>query len=253
MPPLLAITNLRVKTENTEILHGVNLTVDSGQVVALMGPNGSGKSTLANTLLGHPSYEITQGKITYNNQDITELKPEERAQAGLFLSFQYPQEIAGVTIGNFLRLAYNATRPSPKASAGKRPLSVPEFIKLLKAKMDLLHMPHDFMTRSVNEGFSGGEKKRAEMLQLAVLEPKLAILDETDSGLDIDSLKIVAEAVNTIKQEHSAMAILIITHYQRILNHLPANRIAVMRAGTIIKEGDQTLLATIERDGYKTL
>lgn len=245
MAPLLAINNLRVKTENTEILHGVNLTVDRGQVVALMGPNGSGKSTLANTLLGHPAYEITQGKITYNNQDITELKPEERAQAGLFLSFQYPQEIAGVTIGNFLRLAYNATHTPA--------LPIPAFIRLLKTKMDLLHMPHEVMTRSVNEGFSGGEKKRAEMLQLAVLEPKLAILDETDSGLDIDSLKIVAEAVNTIKQEQPTMAILIITHYQRILDHLPADRIAVMRAGTIIKEGDLSLLATIERDGYKTL
>ena len=245
MTPLLTIANLRVKTENTEILHGVNLTVHTGEVVALMGPNGSGKSTLANTLLGHPSYEITQGKITYGDQDITAMKPEERAQAGLFLSFQYPQEIAGVTIGNFLRLAYNATHQPA--------LPIPAFIKRLKTKMDLLHMPHDFMTRSVNEGFSGGENKQDEMLQLAVLEPKLAILDETDSGLDIDSLKIVAEAVNTIKQEQPNMAILIITHYQRILNYLPANRIAVMRAGTIIKEGDQTLLATIERDGYKTL
>lgn len=245
MTPLLAINDLRVKTENTEILHGVNLAINRGEVVALMGPNGSGKSTLANTLLGHPSYEVTQGKIVYTGQNITEFKPEERAKAGLFLSFQYPQEIAGVTIGNFLRLAYNATHTPA--------LSVPDFIRRLKTKMDLLHMSHEVMTRSVNEGFSGGEKKRAEMLQLAVLEPKLAILDETDSGLDIDSLKIVADAIATIKQEQPELAILIITHYQRILNHLPADRIAIMRAGTIIKEGDQTLLATIEREGYRTL
>lgn len=245
MATLLKISGLRVKTENTEILHGINLTVRAGEVVALMGPNGSGKSTLANTLLGHPAYEVTQGKIIYDGKNITRLKPEERAQAGLFLSFQYPPEIAGVTIGNFLRLAYN--------SSHQPVLSVPDFIKRLKAKMDRLHMPHDFMTRSVNEGFSGGEKKRAETLQLAVLEPKLAVLDETDSGLDIDSLKIVAEAVNAIKKERPDMAILIITHYQRILNYLPANRIAVMRAGTIIKEGDHALLATIERSGYKKL
>lgn len=243
--PLLTITNLHVSTENQPILRGVNLAVSAGEVVALMGPNGSGKSTLANTMLGHPAYEVTQGQIMYDGQDITHLKPEERSRAGLFLSFQYPPDIAGVTIGNFLRLAYN--------SIHQPALSVPEFIKILKAKMDLLRLPHDFMTRPVNEGFSGGEKKRAEMLQLAVLAPKLAVLDETDSGLDIDALKIVAAAGQTMRQEQPGLAILIITHYQRILNYLPADRIAVMRDGTIIKEGDHTLLAAIEREGYKTL
>lgn len=242
---MLEITDLQVRIDKKPILKGVSLAVAEGEVVALMGPNGSGKSTLANVLMGHPAYEVTQGSVTYNTQDVLAMKPEERAKAGIFLSFQYPHEVAGVTIGNFLRLAYNATRPSP--------LSVPDFITLLKAKMALLHMPPEFMTRSVNEGFSGGEKKRAEMLQLAVLEPSLAILDETDSGLDIDALRIVGEAVQAVRQHKPDMSILLITHYQRILQHLPADRVIVMREGKIVKEGDQAVLEQIEQHGYQKI
>lgn len=240
---MLEITDLQVRIDKKPILKGVSLAVAEGEVVALMGPNGSGKSTLANVLMGHPAYEVTQGSVTYNTQDVLAMKPEERAKAGIFLSFQYPHEVAGVTIGNFLRLAYNATRPSP--------LSVPDFITLLKAKMALLKMPAEFMTRSVNEGFSGGEKKRAEMLQLAVLEPSLAILDETDSGLDIDALRIVGEAVQAVRQHKPGMSILLITHYQRILKHIPADRVIVMREGTIVRQGGAEVLAHIEQHGYQ--
>lgn len=242
---MLEIKDLHVSTENKEILRGVNLSVGEGQIVALMGPNGSGKSTLANVLMGHPEYQVTTGSIKYNNQDVLAMKPEERARAGIFLSFQYPQEVAGVSVGSFLRLAYNSTH--------SQPIGVKDFVSLLKAKMQLLHMPLEFMTRAVNEGFSGGEKKRAEMLQLAVLEPKLAILDETDSGLDIDALKIVAQAVQAVRKKNPAMSILLITHYQRILQYLPADRVAVMRAGEIVAEGAKELLATIEGQGYHSL
>lgn len=241
---LLNITNLHVTAEAVAILNGVNLAIQQGEVVALMGPNGSGKSTLANVLMGHPSYTITQGSVTYRGRDVLALKPEERAKRGLFLSFQYPQEVAGVTIGNFLRLAYNATHtPS---------LNVAAFLTLLKKKMDVLQMPHDFITRSVNEGMSGGEKKRGEMLQLAVLEPRLAILDETDSGLDIDALQTVAQTVQALRQEHATMSILLITHYQRILQYLPADRVAVMKKGTIVREGTQDLIQHIEEHGYRS-
>lgn len=241
---LLSITNLHVTAEAAVILNGVNLTIKQGEVVALMGPNGSGKSTLANVLMGHPSYTITQGSVTYRGRDVLALKPEDRAKRGLFLSFQYPQEVAGVTIGNFLRLAYNATHtPS---------LDVAAFLALLKKKMDVLQMPHEFITRSVNEGMSGGEKKRGEMLQLAVLEPRLAILDETDSGLDIDALQTVAQTVQAVRQEHATMSILLITHYQRILRYLPADRVAVMKKGKIVREGEQDLIQHIEEHGYRS-
>lgn len=241
---LLNITNLHVTAEGAPILNGVNLAIKQGEVVALMGPNGSGKSTLANVLMGHPSYTITQGSVTYRGRDVLALKPEERAKRGLFLSFQYPQEVAGVTMGNFLRLAYNATH--------KPSLNVAAFLALLKKKMDVLQMPHDFITRSVNEGMSGGEKKRGEMLQLAVLEPRLAILDETDSGLDIDALQTVAQTVQALRQEHTTMSILLITHYQRILRYLPADRVAVMKKGTIVREGEQDLIQHIEEHGYRS-
>lgn len=242
---LLEIKNLHTNIEGTPILHGVNLSVGAGEVVALMGPNGSGKSTLANVLMGHPSYEVTQGKVSYRNVDLLALKPEERAKRGIFLSFQYPQEVAGVTIGNFLRIAYNATQT--------KPLPVAAFITLLKEKMDLLNVPHDFMMRSINEGFSGGEKKRGEMLQLAVLEPRLAILDETDSGLDVDALKIVAQAATTLRQKNKKMSVLLITHYQRILQYLPADRVAIMKQGRIVAAGKSELIQQVEQTGYKSL
>lgn len=242
---MIEIKNLYVSTENKPILHGTNLTVAPGEIVALMGPNGSGKSTLANVLMGHPGYQVTAGSVTYNGADVIAMKPEERAAAGIFLSFQYPQEVAGVSIGSFLRLAYNSTHSEK--------IAVKDFVSLLKEKMQLLQMPLEFMTRSVNEGFSGGEKKRAEMLQLAILEPTLAILDETDSGLDIDALKIVAAAVHEIREKNPAMSVLLITHYQRMLQYLPADRVAIMRAGKIITEGGMELLDTIERQGYDSV
>ena len=242
--PLLEIKDLQAKTENTPILHGVNLSVQEGEVVALMGPNGSGKSTLAHVLMGHPLYTVTQGSVSYRGQDLLALKPEQRAHQGIFLSFQYPQAVAGVTIGNFLRLAYNATHPEP--------LAVAAFLALLKQKMDLLCMPHDFMTRSVNEGFSGGEKKRGEMLQLAVLEPRLAILDETDSGLDVDALKVVAQAVTTMRLQNGKMSVLLITHYPRLIEHVPADRIAVMKKGKIVAEGKGEIIQQVERQGFKS-
>lgn len=243
--PLLEIKNLHAEAQGTSILHGVDLSVNVGEVVALMGPNGSGKSTLANALMGHPSYKITQGSCTYHDRDLLALKPEERAKQGLFLSFQYPQEVAGVTIGNFLRLAYNATH--------KKQLAVVELLTLLKEKMDSLQIPHEFITRSVNEGFSGGEKKRCEMLQLVVLEPRLAILDETDSGLDIDALKTVAQAVMMLRRENKEMSVLLITHYQRILQYLPADRVAVMKKGRIVAEGKDELIQRVEQRGYRSL
>jgi len=243
---LLKVENLRVSVEGKEILRGVDLEVGEGEVVALMGPNGSGKSTLAQVLMGHPGYEIVGGRVSYLGNDLLKLKPEERARAGMFLSFQYPQEIAGVSIGQFLRMAYNATR--------EKKLSAKEFVNLLLEKMTLLGVPKEFMRRSVNEGFSGGEKKRTEMLQLAVLEPRLAILDETDSGLDMDALKAVAGALKSVREKNPRMAILLITHYQRILDHLPAERVAVTRDGRIVRQGNQAeILADIEREGYGKL
>lgn len=242
---LLEIKNLYAKTENTSILHGTNLAINTGEVVALMGPNGSGKSTLAHVLMGHPLYEVTQGGVVYRGQDLLTLKPEQRAARGIFLSFQYPQEIAGVTVGNFLRLAYNATH--------REPLGVAAFLVLLRQKMDMLRMPHDFMTRSVNEGFSGGEKKRGEMLQLAVLEPRLAILDETDSGLDVDALRIVGQAVTTMQRQNEKMSVLLITHYQRILKYIPADRVAVMKKGKVVAQGQAELIEQVERDGFGSL
>ncbi|MEX1997943.1 MAG: Fe-S cluster assembly ATPase SufC [Candidatus Andersenbacteria bacterium] len=242
---LLKVSGLQVATEGKEILRGVDVTVKTGEVVALMGPNGSGKSTLASVLMGHPGYAVTAGEVTYDGTDLLARKPEERAQAGMFLAFQYPQSVAGVTLGNFLRLAYNATH-EPKLSIG-------EFLPLLKEKMKLLKLPSAFGQRPVNEGLSGGEKKRAEMLQLAVLAPRLAILDETDSGLDVDALRTVAEAIQAIRQSSPALSILLITHYQRILEYLPPDRVVIMREGRIIKEGDAQLLQYIDAHGYRSL
>jgi Fe-S cluster assembly ATP-binding protein len=239
---ILEVTNLKASAEGKEILRGVTLQVAVGEALVLMGPNGSGKSTLAHVLMGHPGYQVTEGYVTYQGQDLLSLKPEERAGQGLFLSFQYPQTIAGVTIGNFLRLAYNSTHA--------KKLGVKEFVVRLKEKMEQLSIPLEFMQRSVNEGMSGGEKKRLEMLQMLMLEPKLAILDETDSGLDVDALKIVAHAAVATRAARPDFSLLVITHYQRLLDYLPVERVAVMRQGKVITEGSVDLLQTIEREGY---
>lgn len=239
---MLAITNLHATTDQKEILRGIQLAIPAGSTIALLGPNGSGKSTLAQVLMGHPDYHVTQGQVEFNGVDLLALKPEARAHAGLFLAFQYPPVIAGVSIANFLRLAYNETHAEK--------LSVPAFIALLKQKMDLLKLPHEFMARSVNEGFSGGEKKRAEMLQLAVLEPKLAILDETDSGLDVDALKIVGHALQKIRTVNPTMSLLVITHHQRILDFIPPHRVTILHEGKIIREGGPEILASIATHGF---
>ena len=236
----LQIKDLHVNVEGKEILKGVNLDVEIGKVHALMGPNGSGKSTLANVLMGHPKYEITKGKIFLDGKDITELKADERAKRGLFLSFQYPSEITGVTLTNFLRTAYNSVK--------KDKLSVIDFHKLLKKKMEELQMDPSFNKRYVNEGFSGGEKKRAEILQMSVLEPKYAILDECDSGLDVNSIQIVGEGVNNMKSKDKA--ILIITHYYRILNYITPDKVSIMMDGKIVKEGGRELAHEIEENGF---
>lgn len=238
---LLVIDNLHAAVGTTPILRGVTATVAAGETVVLLGPNGSGKSTLAGVLLGHPAYTVTAGQLLFAGEDITAAAPEVRAARGLFLAFQYPQSVAGVTLGNFLRLAYNAVHP---------PLAVREFMPYLKAKLDLLELPRAFAGRAVNEGFSGGEKKRAEMLQLAVLRPRLAILDETDSGLDVDALKIVGRALLTIRQEQPELALLIITHHQHILRYCAPDRVLVMHAGRIVKSGTPDLLPEIEQHGF---
>lgn len=236
----LEIKNLHVSINNIQILNGVNLNVEPGTVHALMGPNGSGKSTLAHTLMGHPKYTITQGEIFLDGKDITNAKPDERAKQGLFLSFQYPAEISGVKISNFLRTAYNATHD--------KKLSVVEFHSLLKEKMASLGMSPDMIKRSLNEGFSGGEKKRSETLQLMILQPKYAILDETDSGLDVDALKQVAEGIN--KARTKEMGILVITHYNRILDYLKPDKVHIMKNGQIVKSNGPELAKTIEIEGY---
>lgn len=240
---LLEIKNLQVEAEGKLILRGLHLTLDTGSVLALMGPNGSGKSTLAHVLMGHPGYTVTGGSITYDGQDLLALKPEARARAGLFLSFQYPQTIAGVNVGNFLRLAYNSVHDEK--------IGVKDFVAKMQQAMDILAIPHAFMLRAVNEGMSGGEKKRLEMLQLLVLRPRLAMLDETDSGLDIDALKIVAGAAQALRLERPDFTLLVITHYQRLLTYLPADRVAIMKDGMVSAEGGPEIIQMIERDGYK--
>ncbi|MBI2657541.1 Fe-S cluster assembly ATPase SufC [Candidatus Woesearchaeota archaeon] len=237
----LVIKELHVSIEGKKILNGVNLTVKKGEVCALMGPNGSGKSTLAYTLMGHPRYTVDKGEVWYKGKNILELPPDERAKLGLFLSFQYPQEIPGVSVSNFLRTALNSVKPNK--------VSVPDFVKLLREKMKLLKIDDSFSRRYLNEGFSGGEKKRAEILQLAVLQPDMAILDETDSGLDIDSLKVVAEGVNTLIGPN--VGILVITHYQRLLNYIKPDKVHVMMNGKIVKSGGKELSEELEAHGYK--
>lgn len=237
---ILEIKDLHVSVEGKEILKGVTLTLETGKIHALMGPNGSGKSTLANTLMGHPKYEVTSGKILLNGEDITGLGPDERARKGLFLSFQYPSEIPGVTIPNFLRTAYNSVK--------KTSIPVLEFKKLLDKNMQLLQIKPDFIKRYLNEGFSGGEKKRAEILQLLLLDPRLAILDETDSGLDIDALQVVAKGVNTFMGPEKC--VLIITHYKRILEHIQPDKLFIMIDGKIKLQGTGALVDELESKGY---
>ena len=238
----LIIKDLHVNVNGKEILKGVNLNVDLGKVHALMGPNGSGKSSLANVLMGNPRYEVTKGKILLDKEDITKLSADERAKKGLFLSFQYPAEITGVTMSNFLRTAYN--------SINEKKLDVVEFHSLLKKKMAELKMDSTFSRRYINEGFSGGEKKRAEILQMSILEPKFAILDETDSGTDVDALKIIATGINNTKKK-TDMGILLITHYNRILQYINVDKIAIMIDGKIVKEGGKELADEIESEGYE--
>ena len=240
----LIIKDLHVSVDGVEILKGVSLQVREGEVVALMGPNGSGKSTLASTLMGHPNYQITSGAITFNGKEIQELETHERAKLGIFLSFQYPAAISGVTVSNFLRAAYRAVK-------GKD-ISVLAFQKLVKEKMQFLEVGEQFTERYLNEGFSGGEKKKNEILQMSILEPKIAILDETDSGLDVDAIKIVAKGVNAVTAEHKT-GILIITHYERILEHIVPDRVYIMYQGTIAKEGGRELAHEIEKKGYDFL
>jgi Fe-S cluster assembly ATP-binding protein len=237
----LEIRNLHVRIEEREILKGVDLSIDRGEVHALMGPNGSGKSTLANTLLGHPSYEITEGSISFKGEEITEAEPHERAKAGLFLAFQYPVAIPGVSVANFLRMAINAKRDEP--------INVKEFRTELQHAIDLLEVDRSFTSRHLNDGFSGGEKKRAEILQMAMLKPDVAILDETDSGLDIDALRTVAEGVEKLHSEQGLGA-LIITHYQRILHYIKPQFVHIMLEGRIVLEGGVELVERLEREGY---
>jgi Fe-S cluster assembly ATP-binding protein len=246
MVAALEIRNLHVSVADKPILRGVNLTIKQGEVHALMGPNGSGKSTLAHALMGHPAYEVTAGQVIFDGEDILEMEADERSRAGLFLAFQYPVSIPGVTLANFLRQTINA-RMKAKDPESKG-ISIPQFTRLLRSKMDYLGMDHSFAGRYLNDGFSGGEKKRAEILQLATLEPKLAILDETDSGLDIDALRIVAEGVNRLKGPN--LGVLVITHYQRILNYIKPEYVHVMFEGQIVENGGPELALRLEEQGY---
>ncbi|MEZ4667007.1 MAG: Fe-S cluster assembly ATPase SufC [Anaerolineae bacterium] len=246
MGTALEIRNLHVNIDDKSILKGVNLTVKQGETHALMGPNGSGKSTLANVLLGHPAYQVTTGQIIFEGEDLLELEPDERSRAGLFLAFQYPVSIPGVTLANFLRQAINARMKAQDPDS--KGISIPEFRRLLRSKMDYLKMDHSFAGRYLNEGFSGGEKKRAEILQMATLEPRIAILDETDSGLDIDALRIVAEGVDKLKGPD--LGVLVITHYQRILNYIKPQFVHIMFEGQIVESGGPDLALHLEESGY---
>jgi Fe-S cluster assembly ATP-binding protein len=246
MGSALEIRDLHVSVQGKPILRGVNLTVRQGEVHALMGPNGTGKSTLANTLMGHPNFEVTHGQILFKGQDLVGLEPDERSRLGLFLAFQYPVAIPGVSLANFLRAALNARRRA--LDPADKGIPIPEFRKLLKQKMDVLEMQHEFAGRYLNEGFSGGEKKRAEILQLATLEPEIAVLDETDSGLDIDALRIVASGVNDLAGPE--LGVLVITHYQRILNYIKPRFVHIMLGGRVVESGGPELAEHLEEHGY---
>lgn len=243
------IRNLYAGINDQEILKGVDLTLEKGQIHALMGPNGTGKSTLAYVLMGHPSYEVTDGEVLFKGKNILELEPDERSHLGMFLAFQYPTAIPGVTVANFLRTALNSRRKAENQE--DKGISIPEFRRLLKEKMDLLKMDHSIAGRYLNDGFSGGEKKRAEILQLATLQPEIAILDETDSGLDIDALRIVADGVNALRGPD--MGALVITHYQRILNYIKPDFVHIMLDGRIVESGGPDLALHLEEHGYDWL
>lgn len=254
--PMFEIENLHVNIEDKEILKGVNLTINAGEIHALMGPNGSGKSTLASVIAGHPAYEVTEGSIRYKGEDILELEPNERATKGIFLAFQYPTVIPGVSMANFLRMAVtnvrNARAEEAEANGGTAAKLTPrEFRRLMREKMALLKMDESFATRYLNEGFSGGEKKRAEILQMALLEPSMAVLDETDSGLDIDALRVVSEGVNALAGPE--MGVLLITHYQRLLNYIKPNFVHIMMDGRIVREGGPELAFELEEKGYEII
>ena len=244
---MLEISNLTASIDGNQILKGINLKVNKGEVHAIMGPNGSGKSTLAKVLAGHPAYEITGGEVIYDGKNLLEMSPDERAREGVFMAFQYPVEIPGVSNAQFLRLAYN----EKQKHLGAEELDPLEFKDLLKEKARLVEMEASFMSRSVNEGFSGGEKKRNEILQMAVLDPKLSVLDETDSGLDIDALRIVAEGVNKLHDPNKA--VILVTHYQRLLNYITPDFVHVLSAGRIVKEGGKELALQLEEKGYDWL
>ena len=243
----LEIKNLHVSIEGKEILKGLDLTIEQGKVHAIMGPNGTGKSTLAYTLMGHPSYTVTEGEVIYKGQNVLELEADERSRLGIFLAFQYPVAIPGVTVANFLRTAINARRRAKNPEDKGMP--IPEFRKLLKDKMAMLKMDQTFAGRYLNEGFSGGEKKRAEILQMATLNPEIAILDETDSGLDIDALRVVSEGVNTLMNKD--MGVMVITHYQRLLNYIKPDYVHVMLGGKIVESGGPDLALHLEEKGYE--
>jgi Fe-S cluster assembly ATP-binding protein len=242
----LEIKNLHVSIEDKEILKGLSLTINQGEIHAIMGPNGTGKSTLAYTLIGHPNYTVTEGEILFKGKNLLELEPDERSREGVFLAFQYPVAIPGVTVANFLRTALNARRRA--VNPEDKGMPIPEFRKILKEKMDTLKMDHNFAGRYLNDGFSGGEKKRAEILQMATLKPEIAILDETDSGLDIDALRIVAEGVNALSGPE--LGVLVITHYQRLLNYIKPNFVHVMLDGRIVESGGADLALHLEDQGY---
>lgn len=244
---MLEIRNLTASIDGNEILKGINLTVNKGEVHAIMGPNGSGKSTLAKVLAGHPAYEVTGGEVLYDGKNLLEMSPDERAREGVFMAFQYPVEVPGVSNAQFLRLAYN----EKQKHNGADELDPLEFKDLLKEKAALVEMDASFMTRSVNEGFSGGEKKRNEILQMAVLDPKLSVLDETDSGLDIDALRVVAEGVNKLHDPDKA--VIVVTHYQRLLNYIVPDFVHVLSGGRIVKEGGKELALELEEKGYDWL
>tara|TARA_B100002019_G_scaffold41367_1_gene34616 strand:+ start:293 stop:1039 length:747 start_codon:yes stop_codon:yes gene_type:complete len=241
---MLEIKNLHASIDDTKILKGLNLNVNAGEVHAIMGPNGSGKSTLASVIAGREDYEVTDGEINFSGNELSDLGPDERAREGIFLAFQYPVEIPGVSTTNFMKTAVNQIRESK----GEKPLDAVAFLKLMKEKMKLVNIKQELLSRSINEGFSGGEKKRNEIFQMAMLDPKLSILDETDSGLDIDALKIVSNGVNALRNKDNATVV--VTHYQRLLDYIVPDYVHVLMEGRIVKSGDKTLALELEEKGY---
>lgn len=242
---MLKIENLKAEIDGIKILKGINLTVNAGEIHAIMGPNGSGKSTLSSVIAGKEEYEVTDGSITFNNEDLLDLAPEERAHEGIFLSFQYPVEIPGISVSNFIKTSLNEQRKFKNLD----PIATSELLRLMREKMKLLNIKQGYLSRNMNEGFSGGEKKRNEIFQMAMLNPKLSILDETDSGLDIDALKIVANGVNTLKNNENAT--IVITHYQRLLDYIVPDYVHILHDGRIVKSGDKNLALEMEEKGYE--